>query len=127
MPEATVLLFDNSEFMRNADYIPTRLGAQVDTVGMIAQAKCDSNPENTVALVSTSGRPSVVLTLTNDVAKVFTCTDKIPLNGTVDIINSFNVASVCLFIHIFVFVCLLLLLFLTILLLLFIFIASFKP
>jgi len=96
MPEATVILFDNSEFMRNADYIPTRLGGQVDTVGVIAQAKCDSNPENTVAMVSTSGRPSVVLTLTSDVAKVFTCTDRVPLTGTVDIINSFNVASLLL-------------------------------
>jgi len=97
MPEATVILFDNSEFMRNGDYIPTRLGGEVDTVGMIAQSKCDSNPENTVALVAMSGRPNVVLTLTPDVARVFTCTDRIPIVGTVDFINSFNVASVCSF------------------------------
>jgi len=78
MPEATVILFDNSEFMRNGDYIPTRLGAEVDIVGMIAQAKCDSNPENTVAMVSTSGRPNVVLTLTSDVAKVFAISEVSP-------------------------------------------------
>ena len=95
MPEATVILFDNSEFMRNGDYIPSRLGAEVDTVGMIAQAKCDANPENTVAIVAASGRPNVVLTLTPDVARVFTSTDKIPIVGTVDFINSFHVATVC--------------------------------
>ena len=89
--------FDNSEFMRNGDYIPTRLGAEVETVGMIAQAKCDANPENTVAIVASSGRPNVVLTLTSDVARVFTNTDKIPIVGTIDFINSFHVATVCYF------------------------------
>ena len=87
--------FDNSEYMRNGDYIPTRLASLVETVGMIAQAKCDANPENTVAVVSTAGRPNVVLTLTSDVAKVYSNVDRIPITGTVDLLTSFHVAMVC--------------------------------
>ena len=81
--------------MRNGDYIPSRLASLVETVGMIAQAKCDANPENTVGVVSTAGRPNVVLTLTPDVAKVYSNVDRIPITGTVDLLTSFHVAMVC--------------------------------
>lgn len=81
--------------MRNGDYIPSRLASLVETVGMIAQAKCDANPENTVGVVSTAGRPNVVLTLTSDVAKVYSNVDRIPITGTVDLLTSFQVAMVC--------------------------------
>ena len=86
---------DNSEFMRNGDYMPTRFGAEVDAVYTIAQAKVDTNPENTVAVVSESGRPEVVLALTSDTALVCSSVDRIPIHGTMDLVNSFRVASVC--------------------------------
>lgn len=47
---------DNSEFMRNGDYTPTRFEAQVDAVGLLFSAKTQSNPENTVGLMSMGGK-----------------------------------------------------------------------
>ena len=46
---------DNSEYMRNGDFLPTRLQAQQDAVGIIAQSKLRSNPESNVGLLSLSG------------------------------------------------------------------------
>jgi 26S proteasome regulatory subunit N10 len=46
---------DNSEFMRNGDFLPTRLQAQQDAVGLIAQIKLRSNPESNVGLLTLSG------------------------------------------------------------------------
>lgn len=47
---------DNSEFTRNGDYTPTRFEAQVDAVGLLFNAKTQSNPENTVGLMSMGGK-----------------------------------------------------------------------
>ena len=41
---------DNSEWMRNGDYLPTRLEAQADAVNLITGAKTQSNPENVVGM-----------------------------------------------------------------------------
>ena len=60
---------DNSEFMRNGDFLPTRLQAQQDAVGMITQAKLRSNPESNVGLLSLSDL-DVLVTLTTDTGKV---------------------------------------------------------
>ena len=46
---------DNSEFMRNGDFLPTRLQAQQDAVGLITQSKLRSNPESNVGLMTLSG------------------------------------------------------------------------
>ena len=46
---------DNSEYMRNGDFLPTRLQAQQDAVGLIAQSKLRSNPESNVGLMTLSG------------------------------------------------------------------------
>lgn len=59
--EATMVIIDNSEYMRNGDYIPTRLAAQADAVMTIAQTKIDSNPENTVGIMTMAGRGCVDL------------------------------------------------------------------
>lgn len=41
---------DNSEWTRNGDYAPTRFQAQADAVNLLAGAKTQANPENTVRL-----------------------------------------------------------------------------
>jgi hypothetical protein len=41
--------------MRNGDFLPTRLQAQQDAVGIIAQSKLRSNPESNVGLLTLSG------------------------------------------------------------------------
>lgn len=54
--EATVMIIDNSEYMRNGDYQPTRFDAQSDAVNVIFQTKTDSNPENTVGIMTSAGK-----------------------------------------------------------------------
>ena len=53
--EATVVCVDNSDFMINGDYKPTRLQAQAEAVNLLAGAKTGSNPENTVGVLSLAG------------------------------------------------------------------------
>jgi 26S proteasome regulatory subunit N10 len=42
--------------MRNGDYTPTRLEAQKDAVNLIFSSKTNSNPENTVGLLTMAGK-----------------------------------------------------------------------
>ena len=51
-----MMIIDNSEYMRNGDYQPTRYEAQSDAVNVIFQTKIDSNPESTVGLMSMGGK-----------------------------------------------------------------------
>ena len=55
--------------MRNGDFLPTRLQAQQDAVGMITKAKLRANPEANVGLLSLSDL-DVLVTLTTDTGKV---------------------------------------------------------
>ena len=43
---------DNSEWMRNGDFIPTRLQSQQDAVNVVTQMKTRLNAENAVGLLS---------------------------------------------------------------------------
>ena len=43
---------DNSDYMRNGDFAPSRLQSQFDAVNMITVAKTKSHPENNVGLLS---------------------------------------------------------------------------
>ena len=54
--EATMIVLDNSEYMRNGDYQPTRFGALVDAVTTVFQTKIDSNPENTVGVMTMANK-----------------------------------------------------------------------
>ena len=57
--EATMMIIDSSEYMRNGDYQPTRFECQSDAVNTIFQTKIDSNPENTVGFMTMAGKGSV--------------------------------------------------------------------
>lgn len=46
------LSVDNSEYMRNGDFLPTRLQAQQDAVNIVCHSKTRSNPENNVGLIT---------------------------------------------------------------------------
>jgi 26S proteasome regulatory subunit N10 len=54
--EAIMICVDNSEYMRNGDYAPTRMVAQIETVNNLANFKLNSNQETSVGLLSMSGR-----------------------------------------------------------------------
>ena len=57
--ESCVICLDNSEWMRNSDYSPTRITAQYDLVSMLVSAKLRDNPESTVGLLTTAGNNGV--------------------------------------------------------------------
>lgn len=46
---------DNSDYMRNGDYLPTRLAAQADAVNLVCHAKTRQNQENNIGLVTLGG------------------------------------------------------------------------
>lgn len=69
--EATVVCLDNSEWTRNGDYAPTRFQAQADAVNLLAGAKTEANPENTVGVLTMAGKsPRVLVTPTPDLGKI---------------------------------------------------------
>jgi 26S proteasome regulatory subunit N10 len=50
---------DTSDWMRNGDYTPTRIDAQYDAATILAGAKINSNPENTVGIIAYGGKQYV--------------------------------------------------------------------
>jgi 26S proteasome regulatory subunit N10 len=45
-----MILLDDSQYMRNGDYIPTRCEAQQDAANLIVGAKTQSNPQTTIGI-----------------------------------------------------------------------------
>ncbi|KAI9461044.1 hypothetical protein F5148DRAFT_1300190 [Russula earlei] len=69
--EATMIVLDNSEYMRNGDYQPTRFGALADAVTTLFQTKIDSNPENTVGVMTMANKgPEVLVTHTKELGQI---------------------------------------------------------
>lgn len=58
-----MMIIDNSEYMRNGDYQPTRFHSQSDAVTTVFQTKTDSNPENTVGVMTMAGKGYVQVSL----------------------------------------------------------------
>jgi 26S proteasome regulatory subunit N10 len=47
---------DNSEWSRNGDFAPSRWDSQQDAANIICEAKTQSNPENTLGVMTYAGR-----------------------------------------------------------------------
>ncbi|KAJ1019974.1 hypothetical protein NDA16_004255 [Ustilago loliicola] len=95
--EATMIVLDNSEWMRNGDYTPTRWEAQADAVSMIFDAKTNSNPESEVGLMTMAGKsPEVLATLTQDMGKILAALHRSKIAGNSDVATGINVASLAL-------------------------------
>jgi len=95
--EATVICLDNSDWMRNGDYTPTRLEAQHDAINLICGAKTHSNPENTVGAISCGGKsPEVLVTLTGDLGKILSSLHGIKVGGSLDFLAGVQVAQLVL-------------------------------
>mmetsp|Transcript_38400 Transcript_38400/g.80783 ORF Transcript_38400/g.80783 Transcript_38400/m.80783 type:complete len:438 (+) Transcript_38400:180-1493(+) len=87
--ESCMILLDNSEYMRNGDYIPTRMEAQSDAANLIVNAKTQSNPESTVGVIAmSSAGPSsgaeLLVSPTDDLGKILTALHGVPLSGEMD-------------------------------------------
>jgi 26S proteasome regulatory subunit N10 len=95
--EATVLVLDNSEWMRNGDYTPSRIEAQSDATIFLFNAKTRSNPENTVGMITMAGKsPEVMVTLTSDIGKVLTALHNIKLSGNAHFTTGVQIAQLAL-------------------------------
>ena len=93
--ESTVICVDNSEYMRNGDFVPTRLLAQQDAVNMVCTSKTRANPENTVGLLTLSSL-KVLSTLTTEVGKVMSCLHSIEPEGEVNLMTGIKIAQLAL-------------------------------
>ncbi|KAI8824395.1 uncharacterized protein EV422DRAFT_519956 [Fimicolochytrium jonesii] len=95
--EATILVLDNSEWMRNGDYTPSRMEAQADSVTLLFNAKTQSNPENTVGLMTMAGKsPDVLVTLTPDIGKILTALHHIDIKGNANLSTGVQIAQLAL-------------------------------
>ena len=74
--ECSLLLLDTSEYMRNGDYLPTRLASQHDAVQLLVNQKTRDNPESTVGILTmgssseTGGGGQLVASPTDDSQKI---------------------------------------------------------
>jgi hypothetical protein len=95
--EATIVCIDNSEWTRSGDYAPTRFQAQADAVNLLAGAKTQANPENTVGVLTMAGKnPRVLVTPTPDLGKVLNCMTDIVIEGEANITSSVQIAQLAL-------------------------------
>lgn len=95
--ESTMICVDNSDFMRNGDFVPTRLQAQQDAVNLICQCKTRANPENNVGLLTMAGKRIEVLnTLTSEAGKVMAKLHTVVPFGEVSFSSAVRVAHLAL-------------------------------
>ncbi|XP_027346239.1 26S proteasome non-ATPase regulatory subunit 4 homolog isoform X1 [Abrus precatorius] len=95
--EATIICIDNSEWMRNGDYAPSRFQAQADAVNLICGAKTQSNPENTVGVLTMAGKGvRVLVTPTSDLGKILACMHGLEIGGEMNLAAGIQVAQLAL-------------------------------
>jgi len=93
--EAIMIAVDNSDFMRNGDYIPNRLQAQIDAFNYFTNAKKRMNVENTCGLV-TLANYQVVCTLTTDMSKLHSKITLVDLSGNINFCTTVRVSQLAL-------------------------------
>lgn len=101
--ESCMILLDNSEHMRNGDYIPSRLEAQHDAANFLVGRKTQSNPENTVGVIamsspSATGGAELLVSPTDDMGKILSAVHEVSITSTagIDLTVSIQVASLAL-------------------------------
>jgi len=95
--ESTMICVDNSDFMRNGDFVPTRLQAQQDAVNLVCQCKTRANPENNVGLLTMAGKRIEVLnTLTSEAGRIMAKLHQVEPSGEVSFSSAVRVAHLAL-------------------------------
>ncbi|KAK9129471.1 hypothetical protein Sjap_009958 [Stephania japonica] len=95
--EATMICIDNSEWTRNGDYSPNRFQAQAEAVNLICGAKTQSNPENTVGILTMAGKGvRVLVTPTSDLGKILACMHGLEIGGEMNLAAGIQVAQLAL-------------------------------
>lgn len=90
-----MVCIDNSEWMRNGDFRPTRLDSQRDAINLVCGSKIQANPENTVGLLTLAKR-EVLVTLTDDMGKLLTNAHKVRIGGESDLVGGLLTAQLAL-------------------------------
>jgi 26S proteasome regulatory subunit N10 len=94
--ESCMILLDCSEYMRNGDYVPTRLSAQQDAANLLVSAKTQSHPESTVGV---SAGTELLVSPTDNVGIILNALHDVRLqqqHGQQDVCSSVQVASLAL-------------------------------
>ncbi|KAK1938574.1 26S proteasome non-ATPase regulatory subunit 4 [Babesia divergens] len=95
--EVTLICVDNSEYSRNADFSPSRLAAQLETIGLIAGAKLAENFENSVGIICFAGRGSRLISApSNDLGNFLSDLHSIRPYGESDVIKGIQTAQLAL-------------------------------
>ncbi|XKL59101.1 hypothetical protein PGB90_000117 [Kerria lacca] len=94
--ESTMICVDNSDYMRNGDFIPTRMQAQQDAINLVCHSKTRSNPENNVGLISLADRVEVLTTLTTDVGKILAKLHQVQPSGDINFLTGMRIAHLAL-------------------------------
>ncbi|WVQ72253.1 hypothetical protein IAR50_001802 [Cryptococcus sp. DSM 104548] len=95
--ESCMLILDNSEYMRNGDYPPTRFQAQAEAVQTVFTAKTDANPESAVGLMTMAdNRPSLLVTPTNDLGRLLHSLSKVLISSLPQLSTAISIASLAL-------------------------------
>jgi len=95
--EQCVICIDNSEWMRNGDFNPTRMSSQQDAANLLCGRKTQSNPETTLAILTMAGSsPSVQVALTTDLGKLLSSLSQVKISGQINFSTSIKVAQLAL-------------------------------
>ncbi|XP_028832667.1 26S proteasome non-ATPase regulatory subunit 4-like isoform X1 [Denticeps clupeoides] len=94
--ESTMVCVDNSEYMRNGDFLPTRLQAQQDAVNIVCHSRTRSNPENNVGLITLANNCEVLTTLTPDTGRILSKLHTVQPRGTINFCTGIRVAHLAL-------------------------------
>uniref|UniRef100_A0A3B3U0W8 26S proteasome non-ATPase regulatory subunit 4 n=2 Tax=Poecilia TaxID=8080 RepID=A0A3B3U0W8_9TELE len=94
--ESTMVCVDNSEYMRNGDFLPTRLQAQQDAVNIVCHSKTRSNPENNVGLITMANNCEVLTTLTSDSGRILSKLHAVQPTGRISFCTGIRVAHLAL-------------------------------
>uniref|UniRef100_K7GJ14 26S proteasome non-ATPase regulatory subunit 4 n=1 Tax=Pelodiscus sinensis TaxID=13735 RepID=K7GJ14_PELSI len=92
----TRISVDNSEYMRNGDFLPTRLQAQQDAVNIVCHSKTRSNPENNVGLITLANNCEVLTTLTPDTGRILSKLHSVQPKGKITFCTGIRVAHLAL-------------------------------
>jgi 26S proteasome regulatory subunit N10 len=92
--ESCMILLDCSQYMRNGDYIPTRLEAQMDAANLLVSAKT-MNHESTVGI---SAGSELLVSPTSDIGKILGAIHSLNVQSTTtyDVMSSVQIASLAL-------------------------------
>ncbi|XP_009641919.2 26S proteasome non-ATPase regulatory subunit 4 [Egretta garzetta] len=95
-PSSLCFSVDNSEYMRNGDFLPTRLQAQQDAVNIVCHSKTRSNPENNVGLITLANNCEVLTTLTPDTGRILSKLHTVQPKGKITFCTGIRVAHLAL-------------------------------